>query len=155
MNILSPEVLAQLFSQESNDPFLALVTLSHPSFTTLRLVNNSQNIVSRGNTYLAFPLKFRLPVDDGESAREVQMEFDNVGLELIDEIRSVTTPIDVKIELILASLPNAVQTSLEELKISNISYNSKVITAKLYMDGFLNVEMTSEKYNPSTYPGLF
>jgi hypothetical protein len=155
MNNLSPELLAQLYCQNSDDPFIALVTLSHPSFTTLRLVNNTVNVVSRGNTFLSFPLRFRLPVDDGESAREVHMEFDNVGLDLIDEIRTVTTPIDVTIELVLASLPNVVQVELGELKISNISYNSKSITAKLYLDGFMNVEMTSEKYSPSLYPGLF
>jgi hypothetical protein len=152
---LSPELLAQLFTQESNDPFLTLITLTHESFSTIRLVNNSVDIVSRGETFSAFPVKITLPVDDGESAREVRMEFDNVGLEILDEIRSVTTPIGVKLEMVLASIPDAVQIELGELAIHQINYNKSRISAVLIMDGFLNTEITSEKYVPSIYPGIF
>lgn len=155
-NPISSELLAQLYSQESSDPFLMLVELSHPAFlTTQRLVNNNVDIVSRGNTYVAFPMKIRLPSDDGETSREVAIDFDNVGRDLIDEIRSITTPIQVKIEMILASNPDQVQISLEELKVRNISYDKSKISAKLSLDNFLNIAMTGEKYTPQNYPGLF
>lgn len=155
MNQLSPQLLAQLFAQESSDPFLTLVTLSHDSFDTIRLVNNSVNITSRGDVFTAFPMKIRFPVDDGETARDFTIDFDNVGLELIEEIRTVTTPISVKIELILASIPNEVQISQEDLLIEALTYNDKKISAKIALDNFLSTEMTSERYNPSNFPGLF
>jgi len=154
-NNLSPELLAQIFYQESDDPFLTLVTLSHANFSPVRLVNNSENIVSRGETFLAFPFKIRLPMDDGESVREVNLEMDNVSLELIDEIRTATTPVDVKIEMILASMPNEVQIALEELKIQSVSYNKNKITARLFMDSFLSTAMNAETYTPTNYPALF
>ena len=155
-NQLSAELIAQLFAQESNDPFLALITLTHASFASpIRLVNNSENIISRGNTFTAFPMKIKLPMDDGESAREVQLVFDNVSLELIDEIRTVTTSIGVSIELVLASMPNQVQASLEELKIATINYNKTQAVARLVLDSFLTTEVTSERYNPQNFPGLF
>lgn len=156
MRSLTPELLAELYGQESNTPFLMLMTLSHSSFVeTLYLVNNTVNITSRGTTFEAFPVKISLPVDDGESQREVQMELDNTSLELIDELRTVSTPIDVKMELILSSRPDEVQISLSELKIRNITYNRSRITAKLYLDDFLNTTFGDEKYNPSIYPGLY
>lgn len=157
-NSLSPELLAQLYAQESNDPFLMLVTISHSSFAAdIRLVNNSENIVSRGETFQAFPLKIRLPVDDGETNREVAIDFDNVSLEIIDEIRTVSSAerIRVKLEMILASIPDEVQMSLEELQILNVSYNKLRVSAKLGLDDFLNTELTSERYNPSNFPGIF
>lgn len=154
-NALSPELLAQIFGQSSNDPFLTLVTLTHTSFDTIYLVNNTVDITSRGQVYRAFPMKVRLPVDDGESARDFQMEFDNVSLELIEEIRSVTTQIGVKMEMILTSMPNVVQMSQDDLFISNLSYNALRITATIILDSFLNVAMTSEQYNPDNFPGLF
>jgi Domain of unknown function (DUF1833) len=155
-NSLSPELLAQLFSQESNDPFLTLVTLSHSSFAaTVRLVNNSENIISRSNTFQAFPMKIVLPIDDGESAREVQIEFDNVAREIIKELREVTTPIDVKLELVLASIPDSVQMEIDDLKIGNISYDAYKVSAKLYMDDFLFSGLTSESYTPTNFPGIF
>lgn len=155
-NALSPELIAQLYTQESNDPFLTLITLTHDSLVTpIRLVNNSENIISRGETFQAFPVRIRLPVDDGESIREVKMEFDNVSLQLMDLVRTATSNIRVKIEMVLASIPDAVQIDLDELALGNISYNSQRISASLLMDGLLNTELTSERYTPSVYPGLF
>jgi hypothetical protein len=155
-NQLSPELLSEIFGQVSSDPFLMLATLSHPTFAqTIYLVSNTVDIESRGQTYQAFPMNITLPADDGESAREVFIEFDNVSLELISELRKITTPIDVKIEMVLASLPDDVQVALEELKMGSINYNEKRVRANLYLDNFLNTEMTSEKYVPSKYPGIF
>lgn len=157
-NQLSPQLLAQLYAQESSDPFLTLITLSHPSFPQdLRLVNNQENIVSNGNTFQAFPVRIQLPVDDGETVKEVLIEFDNVSLELIDEIRSVSSSerIGVKLEMILASLPNDIQISLEDLYILNITYNATIIQARIGLDDFLSTELTSEVYSPSNFPGIF
>lgn len=155
-NQLSPELLAQLMAQESEDPFLVLATLTHTSFAEpIYLVNNSEDIVSNGITFSAFPFRLRLPPDDGEKAREAQIEFDNVSLELIELIRSVTTRIDIKLEMVLASVPDDIQYSLEELKISNISYNRSTIVASLIMDDFLHGGLTSERYTPTNFPGLF
>lgn len=153
-NSLSPSVLAQLFAQESGDPFLMLVTLTHPTFTA-RLVNNSSDIVSNAFVYTAFPMKIRLPVDDGESARDFQIELDNVSLQLISNLRAVTGDIGVRIDMILASMPDVIQMSHDELVIRSITYNGRRISARIVMDSFLNVELTSERYTPSAYPGLF
>jgi len=155
MRQLSNNVLFELFEQTSSNPFLTLITLSHASFATLRIVNNSENIISRGDTFLSFPVKITLPTDDGTSEREVQLEMDNAGLDLITEIRSVTTPIDVKLEMILASTPDTVEIAIEELKIRNITYNARSIRGNLYFVDFLNTEMTSEKYTPILFPGIF
>lgn len=155
-NQLSPQLVAQLFAQRSGDPFLALLTLTHPSFSQpIYLVNNTEDIVSNGNTFVAFPFKFILPSDDAESTRELSLEFDNVSLELLDEIRSVTTSISLKLEMVLASIPDEIQYEFSELKISNITYNKNRISAKVFLDVFLSSEIPSEKYLPSNFPGLF
>lgn len=153
-NDLSPELKAQLFKQESEDPFLTLITIFGAGFE-YRLVNNSVDIVSRAELFTAFPMKLRLPVDDGESAREFQIDFDNSSLLLLRALRSVTVPINCTIEMILASLPDVVQMSVEDLLIRSIVYNDKRVSAKLVLDNFLSISMTSEKYTPSLYPGLF
>ena len=153
-NEISNELKQQIFAQESDDPFLTLVTLTHPFFTA-RLVNNTTDIVSNGFTFTAFPMKIRLPIDDGETSRDFTIELDNVSLELITNLRSVTTAIGVKIELILASIPDVVQMAHEDLQIRSIAYDSKRISAKIVLDNFLTVGLTSERYNPSNFPGLF
>lgn len=155
-NTLSAELLAQLFAQTSNDPYLTLITLSHESFDEdIRLVNNSADLVSRGLTFQAFPMKIRFPVDDGETARDFTIDFDNASIELIESIRSVTTQISVHLEMVLASLPDVVQVEQGELNIATITYTSTRITARIVLDSFLNVEMTSERYGPSNFGGIF
>lgn len=152
---LSNVFLQELYKQESGDPFLALFRLSHSSFSTIYLVNNTVNITSNGIEYTAFPVDLQLPVDDGETVREVLITLDNVSQLLIDELRTVTDAIDVEIDMVLASNPDLVEVSLGELKIKNIEYNALQIKGRLYMDDFLNTEISSEKYTPSLYAGIF
>lgn len=153
-NQLTDELKAELFGQESGDPFLTLVTFSNDQFTA-RLVNNSRDIISRSDTFTAYPMKITLPVDDGETARTFSIDLDNASLAMISNLRKVSNPIRVKIEMILASMPDVVQMSFDELAIANISYDATKISATIIMDNFLSIEMTSERYTPKNFPGLF
>lgn len=153
---LSPELLAQLYGQDSSDPFLMLLTLTHPSFPApFRLVNNTTDVVSRGNTFTAYPFNFTLPVDDGETLREVSLTMDNISQEIITELRQISSPISILIEMVVASAPDTVQIELAGLEMKNIQYTATRINAKVFMDDFLSTELTSEKYTPSTFPGIF
>lgn len=152
---ISQELKEQLFGQESNDPFLMLVTLESDDFDTLHFVNNTEDIVSRGNTFIAFPMQIVLPTDDGNTVREVSISFDNTNLEIMNQIRSTINPISCKVEAVLYSDPDTVQYSIEELKIRDIAYNATSLEGRLYLDDFLNTEITSERYTPSLYPGVY
>lgn len=151
----SDNLLSQMNSEISSDPFLILLTLNHPSFDTVYLVNNNENITANGNVYLAFPFKATLPNDDGETQREVKLVIDNTSLELIEQIRTPTTPIDCKVQMVLASNPSVVEIEYEDLKIKDVTYTKQNISATLYLDDFLNTELTSEKYTPTVFPGIF
>lgn len=153
-NQLTPQLKAQIFAQESADPFLLLLTITTPT-QTYRLVNNSNDIVSNGFTFTAFPMKVTLPVDDGQSAREFSIDFDNASLLLVTGMRSTTDPIPVQVDMILASMPDALQISLTDLKIVATTYDGKKIASKIVLDNFLSVAMTSEVYSPSLFPGIF
>jgi hypothetical protein len=156
VNNLSNELLAQMFAQESGDPFLTLVTISHPDDPQVfRFVTNSENIISRGEEYISFPMRITMPKDDGETVRSAQLELDNVSLLLMPILRTMTTPFDCKIEMVLASDLDNVEIEITDLKLRGISYDSRVIRATLSLDDFLSTEMTSEKYDPVNYPGLF
>ena len=152
---LSDNLMNQLFGSTSDDPFLSLITLSHDSFATIRLVNNSEDITSNGELFSAFPFKITLPTDDGETARELKLIIDNVTLELINELRAVTTPISLKVEMVLASNPDFIEIDYTDLKLRNVTINAQSVSGSIVMDDFLNTGMTSEQYAPSNFPGLF
>lgn len=155
MRELSTNLLSQMYAQNSTVPFLELYKISHPDFDDIYLVNNNENIISNGIEYIAFPVKLTLTADDGESQREFKVEFANIGLELINEIRSVTSPMDCNIKIVLADNPDYIEIELDELKIKNLTYNEQTISASLVLDDFLNVKLSSERYGPANYPGIF
>lgn len=154
---LSNNAIGQLFAQSSDDPFLTLFTLDHPDWASpIYFVNNTESIVSNGNTFESFPVNITLPTDDGEAVKSSKITFDNVSRELVEQIRSTTdNSISVKLEMVLASAPDNVEIEIGEMKIVTIQYTAMKISATLTMDDFLNTEITGEKYTPSVYPGLF
>jgi hypothetical protein len=155
-NTLNNQIIAQMYAQESGDPFLALLTIDHEDFVSpIRLVNDMQDVISRGNTFQAFPFRFRLSPDDGESRREVSIDVDNTTLEFMDEFRSTTSPLSVTIEMILASTPDTVVQTYDNLKTAGLTYNKTAVKFTLLADDFLNTKMTSESYDPQNFPGLF
>lgn len=157
MRNLSNSILAQLYAQESDDPFLTLFTLSHPDWSSdINWVNNTESIVSNGTTFEPFPISITLPTEDGETLQSIKIEFDNVSREVIEEIRSATeNNISVAMQMILASNPDVVEIELGEMTIVSVNYDAQKVTATLTLDDFLNTEITGEKYTPTLYPGLF
>ena len=156
MNTLSPAMLAEIFKPESGDCFLTLLTISHISLPSpIHLVNNTEDVVSNSITYSKFPFRINLPADDGESPGEVSLVLDNVSLELIGALRTITDPLDVNLKMILGSIPDDIQLELTDLKIGSINYDAQTISGKLYQDNFMSSSMTSERYQPTNFPGLF
>jgi len=155
MRALSPSLFAEMTARESSDPFLMLITISGQGITPIHMVNNTEPITSRSVEYIAFPLKVVLPVEDGDTTPIIKITFDNVSLELIDELRSITAPLTVEIEAVLASSPDTVEISYDQLKLGNITYNDQTVEASLFFDDILNSAIPSEKYEPQTYSGIF
>jgi hypothetical protein len=145
-----------LVSQNTDEVFLFLLTLSHPDLSTpIRVVNNVENITSRSLVYQAFPFELILPQDDGDSLPQVVITLSNVSLEFIDEIRALNGALDVKLEVILASSPNTVEMSIDGMKTYTISYDTQSIQATCQVEDVLNMSFPNELYMPSNFPGLF
>ena len=59
---LSNTARRALYAQETGEVFLLLLVISHPSLPApIRVVNNSEDVVSGGFTYQRFPFELALP----------------------------------------------------------------------------------------------
>jgi hypothetical protein len=153
---LSKRFVQAVLQNDTGEVFLFLVTLTNPNFNKpVYLVNNLSNIVSRGNTYFAFPMEVVLANDDGETLPTVQLQCQNVSLELIDEIRGVRGMMDVKIELVMASSPNTVETSIENMRVMDIRYDKKNIQMTCSVDDLMNQAFPADRFVPAHWAGLF
>ena len=156
MRTLSSALLTQLLSQESGDPLLTLITISHDDWSEpIRLVNNTEDVISNSVTFSKFSFRIGLPNDDVESLKQIQLSVDNTTLEFISLIRSVSTPFTVDVKYVLASIPDITQLEITGLKGRGTGYDMKSIQFTLIIDDIMNVALTSEEYSPSLYPGLF
>jgi hypothetical protein len=152
----SQKLIQAALEPNTGEVFLFLLTVSHPSFLQpIRLVNNVEPIVSRGQEYIAFPLEISLPPDDGETLPSIQIKASNASLELVDEIRSVVGPMELRLELILASSPDWIEASIENMRVASIQYDKDAITMTATVDDLLNLAFPKERYLPSNFAGLF
>ena len=155
MKNFSDHAISEFFAVNSGDPFLTLLKISHDSFSDIFLVNNTENIVSNGNTYQAFPFTIILPSDDGESVPTAKIELDNINLDFITELRTITSPASVTISSVMASDPDYIEIEYSDILLRSVSVNSKKITGSLSFDDLFSVNLTSETYGPSNFPGIF
>lgn len=152
---LSTAAVRELLAQNSGEVFLVLLTLSHPSMTTLRVVSNTVNITSRGNLYTAFPFEITLPQDLSEELRPVRLSISNVDRRLIDEIRTIASPITVTMEIITAGAPNTVEVGPFAFEMASCEYNEQTITATLTYEPVLFSAFPGKTFDPQLFPGLF
>jgi hypothetical protein len=104
---------------------------------------------------MAFPFQFVLPEDDGETLPTIQISVDNVSLELIEIIRTYGTGITITSEIIMASAPDNVEYSIDDLSLVDATYNSQSITLTAQIQDLLNQRFPADDYLPRTFPGMF
>ena len=110
---------AALMAQQSGLVALWLLTLEHDRLgAPIRLVNNTEDVQSRGNTYTALGFEF-IPADDREGpTRRARLELDNAGLALVPAIRTLQGSIGVTAELAILTDADTTPPSFDTVEIA-------------------------------------
>jgi hypothetical protein len=151
-------VVSAINAQTTSSVFLVLMDIVHPSFTTVRIVNNTENITSNGNTYTAFPFNVILPPDTEEFQPKLQVGVVNVTRLLIDEVRTIAGSdqrATATITVIEASDPDTALATYSNFEVVNLRYDANEMSFDLIIDTFLTEPFPAGSFTPSTFPGLF
>lgn len=152
---LSSNALASIHAQETGEVWLVLLTIENTGLATpIRVVNNNENITSRGNVYQAFPFEIVLPGEDPDGISKAVLRFDNVDRTAIQAIRGLPSAPTVTIEVILASAPDTVEISFGGMSLRNVRYDATVVEGELHFESLYNEPITFTM-TPSRFPGLF
>lgn len=156
MRNLSNATLAAIYAQETSAVWLYLLTLTHPSLgAPIRLCSNVTDITSRGNVYTAYPFQIAIPSEiDGELPR-VELLIDNVARLLVDELRTLATPLTATLELILASAPDTVEAGPWNCTLKKAEYDALTVRLDLGYEDILNEPVSYRRFTPTDFPGLF
>src|SRR5574343_158920 len=145
-----------VLQQQTDDVILWLLTITHPASNTVhRLVNNLDAILSRGETYAPFPFHFILPEDDGSTLPQVTLRIQDVSQELIDTLRRYANGISLTAEIILASAPDQVEFSIDDLIVRNVQYGAIDITLTAQVEDLLNQRFPADSFLPRSFAGMF
>lgn len=151
---ISSSLTSAINAQETSEIDLLLLTLSHSSITTIRMVNNKTDIVSNGNTYTAFPFQTRMPNEKEDEMPQVKIQICNVDRSIINILRNIDGMPTCQIDIVLASNPNTIEASFP-FKLTQIDYNAITIEGSLAYEDVLNQKIPGDLITPQTNPGLF
>lgn len=153
MRTISTDGRAALYASQTDDVWLQLLTIEHDDIVTpIRLANNTEDVISRGDTYTAFAFELSLPATAQES---VELTVDNVTRELVEEVRSIDTPLTITMEIVRAADPDTVEAGPFEYQSRSVEYDVQRMRFTLAYEPILQEPFPAYTYTPIDYPGLF
>lgn len=157
MRTLTPASLAAMFAPETDEVFLRLLEINHDDWAQpFRLVQNSNDVVSNGNTYSQWPFQIEPPNDSAAEVSQVTLQLDNVDRTILAALRSVTTFPAVTLFLVLASDKDTVVGDTYVFQMRQVqSYNAHSMACVLLFDAVLAETVPGDRMTPAKNPGLF
>jgi hypothetical protein len=163
---VSPAFLSAANAQETDEVIICLLTITHPDLDAPIYLSSDPTVrisdvplvyatESRGNDYLFLPFEFTLPDDKSDSPPRVLLTMDNVERTLVSILRSVSTPADVLMEIILASSPDDIELDLPPLQLGTVNIGEQQISVELVADGLINEPFPAGLFTPGAFAGLF
>lgn len=151
-------VIEAVNAQTTDKAFLFLLEVTHSTFDTIRVVNNTEIITSGGNAYLPFPFSVILPPDSDEFQPILRINIVNVSRLLVTELRSIAgsrEKIKCTIKVIDGSAPDVSLATWSEFEVANVSDNADTMTFDLVIENFLSEPFPGDSFAPSTFRGVF
>lgn len=175
---MSAAAIKAVFSPDSDDDLITLLTVYNPLYNPLNPSPNEPEILARladgftkriletddevlyGVTsnnldYTFIPMQISLPSEDEAQAPRCSIVLNDVTQYLTPIIRDITAPPRIKLELVLSKTPNVIEVSFSEFYINNFSYNSQSVTADLAMIDYEREPFPVHSFTPRYFPGMF
>lgn len=131
-----------------------LLTISHESFGTIRLVGDTVDLVSRGETFSAAPIKFDLPQDDDQVPRAT-LQLPNVDPEMGRTLMRVVDPPQLTLEVVLLSNPDEPVRRYARMELRNVKIDPINITGEIWGTDNSSEPLGTMPVNPTNNPALF
>lgn len=145
--------------QRTSDPhgILHLLTITGAGIAEpIRLVDDTRNLVSNGETFIGLPFEMVLPKEAAKEVPRVQLRIDNVGRELIAVFEALEpgAELTATVGVIYRSEPDTVYRGFTA-PLSGIRANVFTVTATVGAGEQLRRAVVNIRFDPFTAPGLF
>ena len=155
-NPVSATFKREVFKQETSECFILLVTIDHDDLLDpIRVSSDGVDTVSRSNTFVTFPFEITLPSDSDEEPPESKILIDNVDRQIVEAVRSITSPPSVLLEIVLASDVDTVEIDWPDFELIDVDYDALTVQGVLTQERFSAEPYPFLKFTPGNFPGLF
>lgn len=131
---LDADGLRAAHAQQSGDPFVWLVEVTHPQLSDpLRLTDNAEPIASRGRLFMPARMRLALPEQIGDRPGRTRLVVEDVTEDLRAELRALS-PHDaprVTLEIVLAGSPDVTQRAFRNARMYSASFDPIAVEAEL------------------------
>lgn len=168
MRSLSSAALKAMFSEETGDYPIMLLTIAHATLPTPVRVSSDPTqrlsatdtevvygTVSRSTQYIWIPFQLTLPGESDDSTPRAAISIDNVSRELTSVIRNLDSPPTVGMELVMASSPDVVEAAWPDFDVSPIDMDELSISGTLTLDLLIGEPFPGGTMTPGYFPALF
>ena len=154
--VVSQNMLTAAMAQQTDEVLVVLLKFDQDAWSSpVYVCNNSQNVISGGQTYLTFPFEISLP--DQKDGKEPTS---SVSISLIDQqlvvlLRSIQEPPTVTLSVVLASTPNTIEYGPIDLTATDVKITKDTASMSLRFDPFGAEPFPWMRFTPEYFPGMF
>ena len=153
----SAEYKSTLAATSAPESPLILLEITHDDLPSpVRVINDTQDITSNGNEYIACAFRCNLPDDFENQLPKATLSVDNVGKELMYWIETSAGGYGAKAHFmqVMRSRPNQIEWEMS-INLSNVKATANEVTADLSFDNIFTRPAISMRYDPFSAPGIF
>ena len=145
------------FNALSGDAALVLLEIHHSALSEpIRVVNNTEDIISNGETYIAMGFRVTLPDDMEGKIPRATLAVDNIGRELTQWIETAAGAEGATVRLmqVMPSALNVIEWEIT-LELTNIKVDTWQVSGDLGFEDLMGKAACPMVYNKHTAPGIF
>lgn len=151
---ISTALKQDAWSQESNLP-LVLLEIDHADLAVaIRVVNNKANITSNGEEYVGFPFEIFLPDSKDDAPPQAKLRIDNVSREIVEAIRSISSPPSVTIRIVRQETPDIVEAEFAGMQLRYVPFDALSVEGTLEFEDLTREPYPAYTFNPANYRGM-
>lgn len=153
----SAEYKSTLAAVSSDEAPLILLEISHADLVSpVRVVNDTDNLTSNGDVYIAIPFRCELPDDFDSQLPRARLAVDNIGRELMSWIESSGggNGSTCRFMQAMRSRPDLIEWEIT-MNLYNVRCTFMEVSADLGYDNTFGRSACALSYTPAVAPGLF
>lgn len=151
---LSQSALQAVLASATEKVFLECLTISHPDISTIRLVNDTQDLERTAGTFLRFPFQVSAATQVQDRPPAIDIQGDAVDQRIVQGLRELAGKrqrAEIVYEVVLADTSDSVEFGPVKFEFDSMTADSatRVTVRASFLKGALNDAFPAGQFAPS------